>query len=516
MASVFTTIYDSLSFGNVLLLLLLLLMLHYLMVLYEFRNMPPGPRLTTLPVLGNAFSLDFKADKLTGAFQSLKEKYGRVFSLKLGSYKLVMVTTPEAIKEMLVKKSADYAGRPQTYGNVAASIGGKNIIFGNYGPAWKFHRKLFTTALRQYLSDIPLIESRVTTQAEKLVRFMEEQDGKPFDPADCLQRGVADVICGITFGEGYDTTNPDLNKLLKLNVDVVADADNAQLVTILDFFPLAKWLPIKVYDRFLQYFFDIHDIIRIFLKERKENFNPEEPVRDLISGLLHTKHEAECESGGEPAAFLSDDYFVNTIEDMFIAGYETTSTTLKWAITFLVNYPRYQEDIQRQLDEAVGGQNPSLDDRPNLPLIHATIIETLRVGNVVPLAVPHVTLTDTTLCGYRVPKDTIVFADTETVHLDPKCWESSTVFNPYRHIDEEGKLITNQGNFYPFGAGRRVCAGEPLAKVEVFLFLSWMLQKFTFVAEENGRPPNLTGVFNGATQFPAPYKIRAISRKREY
>ncbi len=69
MASVFATIYDSLSIGNVLLLLLLLLMLHYLMVLYEFRNMPPGPRLTTIPVLGNAFSLDLKAEKLTDAFK---------------------------------------------------------------------------------------------------------------------------------------------------------------------------------------------------------------------------------------------------------------------------------------------------------------------------------------------------------------------------------------------------------------------------------------------------------------
>ena len=77
---------------------------------------------------------------------------------------------------------------------------------------------------------------------------------------------------------------------------------------------------------------------------------------------------------------------------------------------------------------------------------------------------------------------------TESVHLDPKCWENPTMFNPYRHIDENGKLITNQGNFYPFGAGRRVCAGEPLAKVELFLFLSWMLQEFTFIAEEDGRP----------------------------
>ncbi len=382
---------------------------------------------------------------------------------------------------------------------------------GNYGPAWKFHRKLFTAALRQYLSDIPLIERRVSTQAEKLVQFMEEQDEKPFDPADCLQRAVADFICGITFGEGYDTTVADLHKLLKLNVEIFANTD-AQLVTILDMFSFGKYLPIKAYDRLLQSAHDMFEIIRKFLKERKENFDPEEPVQDLISGLLYAKHVAEREDDGVREAFLSDDYFVNTIEDMFAGGYETTSTTVKWAIAFLVNYPKYQEDIQRELHEVVGGRNPGLEDRANMPLIQATIMETLRVGNVAPLAVPHFTLANTTLCGYRVPKDTIVFADTESVHLDPKCWENPTVFNPYRHIDEDGKLITNQGNFYPFGAGRRVCAGEPLAKVELFLFLSLMLQKFTLVAEEDGRPPSLKGMFS-VTQFPFPYKIRAIQRK---
>ena len=66
---------------------------------------------------------------------------------------------------------------------------------------------------------------------------MEKQQGQPFDFADCLVRAVADVICGITFGEGYDTSNPDLNKLLKLNVESVANAADSQLATILDFFP---------------------------------------------------------------------------------------------------------------------------------------------------------------------------------------------------------------------------------------------------------------------------------------
>ena len=389
-------------------------------------------------------------------------------------------------------------------------LGCKDIIFGN-GLAWRFYRKLFTTALRQYLSNIPLIESRVSNQAEKIVQFMEEQDGKPFDPADCLIRGVADVICGITFKDGSDTSNPHLNRLLELNKYIISKPDDLQLLLISDFFPLLNYLPSKAYDRILSSTFEIHHIIRKLLKERLETFDQTEPVEDLMSSLLRTRHdlEPECESDEEKAALLSEDHFVATIQDMFFAGYETTSTTLRFLVAYLANFPKYQEDIHRQLDEVVGNRRPSLDDRPNLPLIQATVLEVLRVANVVPLAVPHLTVNDTTLCGYRVPKGTYVFAHTESVHLDPKCWEDSTVFNPYRHIDTDGKLITNQGNFFPFGAGRRVCAGEPLAKVELFLFVSWLLHKFTFEAEEGFR----LEVKGALVQFPVRYKIRAIKRK---
>ncbi|KAL9986762.1 hypothetical protein ACROYT_G000955, partial [Oculina patagonica] len=114
-SSVLVTIYNSLSLGNFMLLFLLLLMLHYLMVFYEFRNMPPGPRLATVPVLGNVFSLDATAENLSDTFQSLRERYGRIFALKLGSYKCVMASSPGAVNEMLVKKSVEYAGRPLTY-----------------------------------------------------------------------------------------------------------------------------------------------------------------------------------------------------------------------------------------------------------------------------------------------------------------------------------------------------------------------------------------------------------------
>ena len=388
--------------------------------------------------------------------------------------------------------------------------GCKDIVWSNYGPAWKFYRKLFIVALRQYLSNIPLIENRVSTQAEKMVKFMEEQDGKPFDPADCLIRGVADVICGITFKDGSNTSNTDVNRLLGIYEEVFAKFIDFQMVTILDFFPWARYLPIKVYDRFNQRFFDAHVVLRKLLKERKETFDPAGPVEDFMSALLRAQHdlEAECETDEERAALLSEDRFVVTIEDMFVGGFETTSTALRFIIAFLVKYPNYQEEIHRQLNEVVGNRRPSLNDRPKLPLIQATILEALRVGNIVPLALPHITLADTTLCGYRVPKGTYVFANTESVHMDPKCWKDPTVFDPHRHVDTDGQLITSPGNFVPFGAGRRGCAGESLGRAELFLFVSWLLQNFTFVAEEGYR----LEVKGALVQFPARYNIRAIKR----
>ena len=106
-------------------------------------------------------------------------------------------------------------------------------------------------------------------------------------------RAVADVICGITFKEESDTTNPDLNKLLKLNADLVANTDDRQLAVILDFFLVAHCLPIKTYDRVLQPVFQMHEIIRKLLREREEIFNRTEVVEDFMSSLLCAKRDLQ-------------------------------------------------------------------------------------------------------------------------------------------------------------------------------------------------------------------------------
>ena len=352
---------------------------------------------------------------------------------------------------------------------ISLSSGGKDIALGNYGPAWRFHRKLFMTAVRQYLSDQKLVEDRISEQVIRLMQYFEDQNGNDFDPGKIFMESVANVICRITFGKHFDSSHPDFEELFQLNNQYFADTETSNQLFVLDFFPITKYLPFRAYKSEQKISDRMFEILRQQLKIQENEFDPKVDIGSLIGNLLKERIAAANEVGAEErASILSDDYIINTVGDMFSAGYETTSTTLRWAIAYLVHHPECQRDVQSQLDDVVGRDRmPDLDDRPNLPLVLATIMETLRLGNVAETVLPHYTLSDTTLAGYRVPKDTVVITNLMAVYLDSSLWENPNSFDPSRHIDSDGQLITNSGNFLPFSAGRRVCAGEALAKVRL-------------------------------------------------
>ena len=369
---------------------------------------------------------------------------------------------------------------------------------------------MFVTALRQYLNNTAVVEDRIIEQSRVILKHFEKQQGKAFDPSDVVVAAVARVTGSISFGEKFITSST-FKHLLEVNVEGMKNAQEHQTLLVLNAFPaVAKFFPAFKHNKMICD--TAFGIIRQVLKEREESFDPKRPINDLVSGLLKAKQETPYESEEERAAVLSTEHLICTLEDMFVAGYETTSTTLRWAIAYLTHYPKYQLELQQQIDGIIErGRLPGLEDRYKLPLVHATIMETLRVCNTVDAAIPHYSLRDTTLCGYRLPKGTVVMVDLESVHMDPKYWDNPTEFNPHRHMDKNGNLVTDQGHFLAFSAGRRVCAGEPLAKVELFLFLTIMLQEYSFVPIDGEPLPDLVGL-RGITKFPRPFKICAKKR----
>lgn len=229
--------------------------------------------------------------------------------------------------------------------------GGKDIAYG-YGPAWKYHRKVLFTALRQYLSDIPLLESRMQIQANKLLQYIDEQNQQPFDPERILATCLGDVLCTYTFDKYFDSTRPEFHEFLRVLDDALALEMNSDMF-LLDMFKVSKYLPLDTYKRNEQITERMFDVMKRVFKNKQRDFQAGEnnESNDFMSALLKLRQEAE-QSGDEQAKeFLHVDYVLNSLIDMFSAGYETTTTTLKWAILFLVNYPEYQTEIQDALDE---------------------------------------------------------------------------------------------------------------------------------------------------------------------
>ncbi|XP_031824875.1 cytochrome P450 2J2 isoform X2 [Sarcophilus harrisii] len=196
--------------------------------------------------------------------------------------------------------------------------------------------------------------------------------------------------------------------------------------------------------------------------------------------------------------------------DLFFAGTETTSTTLRWALLYMALYPEIQGKIQEEIDRVIGqSRQPTMADKENMPYTNAAVHEVQRMGDILPFNVPRMAAFDTTLAGYHVPKGTIVLINLTALHRDPKEWATPETFNP-EHFLENGQFKKRE-SFLPFSMGKRVCLGEQLARAELFIFFTSLLQKFTVQP-----PPNtqLSLDFRfGLTISPVPYKICAIPRE---
>ena len=202
--------------------------------------------------------------------------------------------------------------------------------------------------------------------------------------------------------------------------------------------------------------------------------------------------------------------------DLFIAGAETTSTTLKWCILYMTMWPKCQEKVQMKLDRVAGrpdgGKLVGLSERSNLPYLEAVLMETQRLGSIVPLSIFHKTTKDTTLRGYEIPKGTGIVVNLWALHHDGSYRKNPFEFDPSRFLDADGKIFKDSSRQYiPFSAGPRVCLGEALARTELFLCLSNLFHRFQFFFPSQDEKPSLQGT-SKVTLCPKPYRI--IAKKR--
>ena len=223
---------------------------------------------------------------------------------------------------------------------------------------------------------------------------------------------------------------------------------------------------------------------------------------------------AEIERTTDPASSFHGqtglDNLQSTLLDLFTAGFETISTTLTWGCLYMVSYPGVQARLQQELAAVVGeDRSPAMEDRPRLPYTEAVIMEVQRHANIVPLGLRHRITRDMVVSGQLVPAGTMVMPLMAEI-LKGDYWGDGEVFRPERFLDEAGQLRKEE-RFIPFSTGKRACLGEALARAELFLFLSSLLQHFTLLPAVEGELPAEEWQF-GVTSLPKPFKLKLKHR----
>ncbi|KAJ0968523.1 hypothetical protein J5N97_025440 [Dioscorea zingiberensis] len=170
-------------------------------------------------------------------------------------------------------------------------------------------------------------------------------------------------------------------------------------------------------------------------------------------------------------------------EDMVVGGTENTSNTVEWAMAELMQKPKMMRRIQEELEQVVGKENVVEESHiPKLTYLGAVIKEVLRLHPALPLLVPHSPSSSCTINGYNVPQGSQVFVNVWAIHRDPCIWEDPLEFIPERflNMDDSSRwdFSGNDFRYFPFGSGRRICAGIPMAERIVGYALASLLHSF--------------------------------------
>ncbi|XP_044129728.1 cytochrome P450 2G1-like [Bufo gargarizans] len=493
---------DLLHYPTLLFTLCILCFILYLSLnsLRNRGNLPPGP--TPLPLLGNA--LDIRGD-IVNSLMELRKKYGNVFTVYLGTRPVVVVTGYKLVKEVYVDKGDDFLNR--------GSLPAWDQFYKNYGliftkniGRWRDLRRFSLSTLRDFGFGKRSTEDLIKEETCYLIAEIRKTKGSFFDPRQCLSRALCNVIFTIMFGDRCEYEDTDITTVLTCIYETFLTASTIW-GQIYDMFPgLMKFIPgqhQKIYKSL--------DRLNQFVNEKvimnQKTLDPNNP-RDFVDAFLIKMEKEKVNPNSE---FNMKNLLACTLQ-IFFAGVETTSTTITYSLLIFLKYPDVLAKVHKEIDQVIGRiRSPSIKDRNHMPYTDAVMHELQRFTDLLPMGVPRKTTKEVEFNGYTLPKDMDVFPLLTTVLKDPTCFKYPKEFNPENFLNEKEEFQKNVA-FMPLAAGKRICLGEALVRVELFLFLITILQNFDLKSpipvEDLDINPNTSGLGN----IPKPYKIAFIPR----
>ncbi|XP_069832036.1 cytochrome P450 2K4-like [Dendropsophus ebraccatus] len=494
---------DFLSSTLMLYALSLLLVVYILKILKVWTsdttagNFPPGP--WTLPVIGNLHMINL--NRPTETFMKLSKKYGPVYSIQMGSVKMVVLSGYETVKSALVDYADEFAERPHIpiFEDINEGFG---VPF-SHGENWKAMRRFTLSKLRDFGMGKRTIEDRIVEECGFIIKLLESLEGKPTNLTRKTNFAIGNIIISIILGHRLDYKDPALFNVMRL-VD-----DNMRLlgspsIMIYNVLPFFQYLPgnhLKIKQNVKEF----HAYFNEKIAEHRKLLDKDDQ-RGYIDAFLIKQDEEKS----DPNTIFHEKNLLSVLLTLFMAGTETTSSTIRWAISFMIQHPEVQKRVHDEIDRVIGSAVPRIDHRKDMPYTNAVVHETQRLANILPMDLPRETTRDVDFQGYHLPKGTYIIPLLESVLYDETQFEKPNSFFPEHFLDSDGQFV-KRAALMPFSAGKRVCAGETLAKMELFLFVTSLMQKFTFRPAPNVSDFNVKPFF-GLAIPPMPQKICCVPR----
>ncbi len=455
----------------------------------------PGPR--PLPFIGNLHQLDSAKAHLT--MEEWAARYGSTYQFWMGPRRVVATTDPALIDDVLRARPETFR-RPEHMDRVISELGVKGV-FNAEGEVWRPQRKLAVAALAQrnlheVFPSIQMVAARLKARWEKAAN-----SGQSLDVVEELKRFTVDVTMLIVFGHDVNTVERE-DDVIQSELEVILPAINRRLFALI---PTWRYVPTSSDRRLKRAFVNVRAWLGELLAQTRTRLNSE-PERagkpsNFVEAMVTTRDE-----NGKP---FSDDVIMSNLLTMLIAGEDTTSFTLAWAIHQLCDSPRWASEIRREGDEIVGASivAGSHDIASRLVCAGAVANETMRLRPVAPINF-HDAAVNTSLGEYIIPKRTMVAVLLRPAALDPANFADPLAFRPERWLDDAIRP-RNLSVCMPFGSGPRMCPGRSLAILEMRTLLSMLYQNFDVErAAENADVSELYGF----TMSPRGLRVRLRCR----
>ncbi|XP_073121566.1 cytochrome P450 81Q32-like [Henckelia pumila] len=423
------------------------------------HRLPPSPA-AALPIIGH---LHLLKQPLHRQLHHLSQTSGSpIFFLKLGFRRAVVVSSPDLVEECLTKHDIVFANRPHQLVHKYVAYNHTTMIGAPYGDHWRRLRRVGAQELlspARLNSFLRIREDEARHLVSSLEKLASSRHG--IFSKVVLRPRLSQFTFNMMIKMIAGKTEGDQRRFSELINEAfqMAMASNPQ-----DFLPFLQWIDYggstkkmislsKKLDGFFQILVDEHRLEK----------------RNTLIGHLLSQQESQPE-------FYSDQTIKALLLGLIVGGTETSSLTIEWAMSLLVNNPHVLQKARQELDSRIGFRRLiKEEDLSNLPYLGSIISETFRLFPVGPLLVPHQSSEDCVVGGYDIPRGTTLFINAWAIHRDPKLWDEPTVFNPDRF---DGNYQVYNHKFMPFGMGRRSCPGSGLGLRTVGLALGFLIQCF--------------------------------------